>query len=115
MLQFAEDLKEVSSPISYMVAHEMQSVIVIGHQNGAITFYDFGKKVIIGKIEPAQSEESCVQSMTFLNHCLSLAVGYSNGNIKIYDAKNYKLLSVVQNAHLQKYDEAVNHLLYLQK
>ena len=31
MLQFAEEFKEVSSPISYMVAHEMQSVIVIGH------------------------------------------------------------------------------------
>jgi len=57
---------------------------------------------------------SLVQSISLLNNCLHLIVGLSTGNINLYDTNgSFSLLTIVEQAHLAKYDEAVNCIVPL--
>ena len=83
-----------------------------GHQKGHVTFFDYKAGKLIGQIEPDhEAEDGAVTSMTYLNKCLNLAVGFSSGVIKLFDCKTLKVLSIVKKAHIQKNGEGVNSLI----
>ena len=56
-----------------------------------------------------------IQCLEFINNGLNLIVGYANGTIALHELKTLKLLSQINNAHEQKYDEGVNCLLKISK
>ena len=108
-LQIIEGSK---SSITSIAAHEFQPIVVTGQEGGEIVVYDYKQSKIVEKklLEPDQTAER-IQTITFTNNCLNLLVGYATGEIKLYDFKTLKLLSVVQKAHLQKDQDGVNCII----
>jgi len=52
--------------------------------------------------------------MTLANNCLNLVIGFSNGDVKLFDLKTLKVVAIIEKAHQQKYDESVNCLACLE-
>ena len=97
------------SPIVSVVAHFYQPVVVCGHLDGQISWYDFKAQK---KVYSADCK-SPVQTLALMNNCLNVVAGLSCGSIKLFDMKG-QVQTVVEKAHLPKGNCGVNQLIQLQ-
>lgn len=93
-----------------MVANNFKSIVVCGHANGSLNVYDFSAKQQLNKLSFSHS----ISALCLLNNNLHIAVGLASGSIHLLETKgSYSTVGIVQKAHLQKYDEAVNSIVEL--
>ena len=100
-------LDEKHSPIRCIDAHQVSPQIAAGHESGLITIFDYSTKQIV---HSKTVENENIESIQFINNGLQLVVGMRSGKIQVYDTKEMKLLSIVNDAHLVKSEEGVNCL-----
>ena len=96
-----------SSGIRCIDANKITPNIAAGHENGLITVFDYSAKKII---HSTQVENQSIESIQYINNGLQLVVGMRSGKIQVFDTKEMKLLSIVNDAHLVKSEEGVNCL-----
>ena len=88
-----------------MASHEYQSMVICGHANGSISAYDFKNHKIVHQMIVSAG----VQSLCFLNNSLHLVAGLNDGSLYLLESSgSMNTLTIVENAHQPKYDEAVN-------
>jgi len=90
-----------------MITHELQALVICGHANGKISSYDFKNHKLVHQVQANTS----IQSLCFLNNCLHIVAGLTDGSMKLYESSGQmNLISIVENAHQPKYGEAVNSI-----
>ena len=63
-------------------------------------------------IDDVPTEDSRVQSITYINNYMKIVVGYSSGQIGVFN-NELKLICLVDKAHAQKQNDAVNSIISL--
>ena len=67
---------------------------------------------MVQDIDDVPTEDSRVQSITYINNYMKIVVGYSSGQIGVFN-NELKLICLVDNAHAQKQNDAVNSIISL--
>lgn len=104
--------------ISSMVAHNLEPVVVLGLESGDLIVYDHRQQKQVDQkkssdLDKEAKPEGAVQSIEFINNGLQLVVGYQKGMIGLFTFKTLDLVCLVNNVHISKGSEALNHLLAL--
>jgi WD40 repeat protein len=114
-------IESEESEITCIVAHNLESVVVLGLDSGGFIAYDYRQQQKIKDKEPKDLDrqlnelvaDAAVQSMKFINNELELVVGYQTGVIALFNYKSLELLCVVKNSHTLKGADGLNSILTL--
>jgi len=81
------------------------NTVTAAHENGALNFFDFNQNKVVKTISEAHSDS--ISTMAYSNSGLHLVTGSHDGSLKVWDIRNYKVVSEQASAHQKKFDEGV--------